>query len=282
MYGIVYCFSFKPVSYTYYLILPTAFLSRLKKSLFLCILMKKFGLIGYPLSHSFSKKYFSEKFDREGILDCEYELYPIQNIEELPLLHKKIGDDLVGLNCTIPYKQTVIPYLDLLSEEANAIQAVNTIWFRGGKKYGYNTDIPGFESTLKDFVPGKVKNSLVLGTGGASKAVLFVLKKLGIQSTLVSRKASDRILSYNDLSDDLILSHPLIVNTTPLGMYPHPETAPEINYKMINSSHYLYDLVYNPGKTLFLQNGEAQGAHIMNGLPMLIGQAEAAWKIWNQ
>jgi len=244
--------------------------------------MKKFGLIGYPLSHSFSKKYFSEKFDREGIKDCEYDLYPIQHINEFPSLLKEIGNELVGLNCTIPYKQAVISYLDILSEEANAIQAVNTILFREGKKYGYNTDIPGFESSLKDFVPSDVNKALVLGTGGASKAVLFVLKKLGIQSIIVSRTATDRTISYSDLSDDIISNNPLIINTTPLGMYPHTETYPEMNYKMINSSHYLYDLVYNPGKTLFLQYGEAQGAHIMNGLPMLIGQAEAAWKIWNQ
>lgn len=244
--------------------------------------MKKFGLIGYPLSHSFSKQYFSEKFEKEGIKECEYELYPIESISDLPRLIKDIGKELVGLNCTIPYKQAVIAYLDVLSDEANAIQAVNTILFRNGKKYGYNTDIPGFESTLKDFIPVDLKNALVLGTGGASKAVVYVLQKLEFNFKIVSRTLSKDTLRYDDLNNDIIAAHSLIINTTPLGMYPHIYTTPDINYKAINSSHYLYDLVYNPAKTLFLQHGEAQGAHIINGLPMLIGQAEAAWKIWNQ
>lgn len=251
-------------------------------SSFLCKRMKKYGLIGYPLSHSFSKKYFSEKFNNESIKDCEYELYPIENINDLPLLLKKIGNELVGLNCTIPYKQAVIPYLDSLSAEADAIKAVNTLHFKNGKIYGYNTDIFGFESTLKDFIHAGIKDALVLGTGGASKAVIFVLKKMNIRYTAVSRTNTSDTISYDDLTDDIIEEHPLIINTTPLGMYPHIESLPDIKYRAINSSHYLYDLVYNPTKTLFLQNGEAKGAHIINGLPMLIGQAEASWKIWNQ
>lgn len=243
--------------------------------------MKKFGLIGYPLGHSFSKKFFSEKFEKEGISECEYDLYPIESIELFPNLVSKIGKELVGLNCTIPYKAAIIPFLDSLSEEANSIQAVNTIFFSDGIKKGFNTDIPGFESTLINFIPTSLKKALVLGNGGSAKAVKYVLNRLGIEYKVVSRNPDLLGLAYTDLNRDIFTDYNLIVNTTPLGMYPKVDSCPDLDYSQLGASHYLYDLVYNPTKTLFLQHGEKQGAHIMNGLPMLVAQAEASWKIWN-
>ncbi|MEP7269800.1 MAG: shikimate dehydrogenase [Saprospiraceae bacterium] len=243
--------------------------------------MKKFGLIGFPLSHSFSKKYFLEKFQKENIQNCEYELYPIESISELPALIDRIGSELVGLNVTIPYKNAVIPYLDELSIEAESIHAVNTILFKSGKKYGFNTDIPGFEDCLLSFIPEKCKHALIFGNGGAARAVKYVLEKNKIDFTVVSRTAYEHQISYSDITSTTLKGSKLIINTTPLGMYPKVDTFPEIDYSFISKDHYLFDLVYNPAKTLFLQKGEKQSAHIMNGLPMLIGQAEASWKIWN-
>ncbi len=244
--------------------------------------MKKFGLIGYPLSHSFSKKYFTQKFKDQHIESCEYELYPIESIEMFPSLISQIGPDLIGLNCTIPYKQSVIPYLDELSDDARAIQAVNTIQFKNGKRFGFNSDIPGFRSSLEKFIPSDIQHALVLGSGGAAKAVFYVLKQMGISYTTVTRSPTAHSILYSDLNHDLLQNSKLIINTTPLGMTPHVDTCPDIDYQALTDRHYLYDLVYNPEKTLFLQKGESRGAQILNGLSMLYAQAEVSWKIWNE
>jgi len=247
--------------------------------------MKQFGLIGYPLSHSFSKKYFTDKFQEEGIRDCNYELYPIASIEELPDLLKKVPN-LVGLNVTIPYKEQVLPFLEELDEGAAEVGAVNTIKIIKGKLSGYNTDVYGFEQSLQNFVIKNkltpIKKALILGTGGAAKAVAYVLKKLEIDFHLVSRKARPGVISYEDINFSVLDEIQLIVNTTPLGMAPKIVTAPNIPYEALNAQHLLFDLVYNPKKTVFLSNGEQQGSYIINGYEMLIGQAEKSWQIWTQ
>lgn len=243
-----------------------------------------FGLIGYPLSHSFSKKYFLDKFQKEGTADRQYyELFPLEHIEDLPQLQDWYPQ-LTGLNVTIPYKQDVLAYLTDLDSEAEAVGAVNTIRIEGQSWKGYNTDIYGFEHSLRQLLAGRERlphRALVLGTGGAAKAVLYVLRKLDIDIQLISRRPGSGVLTYAELAERHLRDYPLIVNTTPLGMSPHPKTCPDLNYEQLSAEHLLYDLVYNPEKTLFLQKGEAAGAAIMNGLPMLIGQAERAWSIWN-
>lgn len=242
--------------------------------------MKLFGLIGYPLSHSFSKKYFSEKFQEEGITDCSYELFPIESIEELDTLLKK-SPDLVGLNVTIPYKEHVITYLDEKSPVVNEIGACNCIRIQDGKLTGHNTDVIGFQKTLESKLKSHHRKALVLGTGGAAKAVHYVLRQKGIQYTEVSRTARGEIISYDLINEEIMATHNLIINTTPLGMYPEVETLPPLPYHLIGPDHYLYDLVYNPNPTLFLQKGIERGADIENGSEMLRIQAEESWKIWN-
>lgn len=244
---------------------------------------KKLGLIGFPLSHSFSKRYFTEKFVREGIEDWEYELFPIENIEKLPSILGG-GQNLVGLNVTIPYKQQVIPFLDMLTEEAAEIGAVNCIKrLKNGRLCGYNTDVTGFERALNAQLNGaKPQNALVLGTGGAAKAVQFVLKKMNINYELVSREG---VRTYANTPPSILTDFQLLVNTTPLGMSPNLETFPPFSenfYKNLTKNHFLHDLVYNPEKTKFLELGEQQGANIKNGLEMLIQQAEKGWEIWNE
>jgi len=243
--------------------------------------MRLFGLIGYPLSHSFSKKYFTEKFEREKLTDCRYELFPITSIDEL----KKVLDqhpDLYGLNITIPYKEQVIPFLDETDEVVEKIGACNCISIENRKLKGFNTDVTGFEISLKTKLKPHHKKALILGTGGAAKAVEYVLEKLGIDFKYVSRKPSCNNFSYEQLTPAIISEHTLIINTTPLGMYPGINEAPTIPYESLTDQHYLFDLVYNPEKTLFLQKGEARGAVIKNGYEMLLIQAEESWKIWNQ
>ena len=239
--------------------------------------MRRFGLIGFPLSHSFSPGYFADKFMREGILDCEYKAYPISKIYELDGL---ITDDLVGLNVTIPYKEQVIPYMSSLSDAVQTLGAVNTIVHRDGALHGYNSDVFGFQQSLQTWIgerslPAK---ALVLGSGGASKAVGYVCDQLQIEYQIVSRK--DGYLNYADLSPAIMESHQLIVNTTPLGMSPRLDSSPAIPYALLTSDHFCYDLIYNPAKTLFLAQAEAQGASIKNGYDMLILQAEESWRIW--
>ncbi|MBS1932349.1 MAG: shikimate dehydrogenase [Bacteroidetes bacterium] len=244
--------------------------------------MRKFGLIGYPLSHSFSQKYFTEKFDRENIHDCSYRNFSIPSIEELWSV-LKAEPELEGLNVTIPYKEQVIPFLNFRNEVVEQIHACNCIKIVDGKLFGFNTDVVGFETSLKKKLKPQHNKALILGTGGASKAVEFVMRKLGIDYKLVSRKpSSGNILAYADLNDDITRSHTLIVNTSPVGMYPNVDAYPEINYNAISSYHYLFDLIYNPAKTAFLEKGEERGAVIENGLEMLVLQAEESWRIWNE
>lgn len=242
--------------------------------------MKKYGLIGYPLTHSFSKKYFSEKFNRELISNVTYELFPIENIGLLldllnaePMLH--------GLNVTIPYKQEVMQFLDVLSPVVKEINACNCIKIVEGKLIGFNTDVIGFEKSLKKKLKIHHNQAIILGTGGAAKAVEYVLRKNGISYLQVSRNKSETAISYEELTPEIISTHNLIVNTTPLGMYPAIDDAPAIPYGAISSSHYLFDLVYNPAETVFLKKGRIHGADTENGADMLVDQAEASWEIWN-
>jgi len=261
--------------------------------------MKQYGLLGYPLSHSFSHGYFAEKFKKEGI-DAQYENYAIASIDKLPQLIAE-NTQLVGLNVTIPYKESVISYIDILDPEAEAIGAVNTIRIERDGNHkprltGYNTDLPGFRESILPLVE-KLRNSsrirflektyegfalkaLILGTGGASKAVEYGLKQMGIETLYVSRSPKGGRVTYENLSHSYYDEYHIIVNTTPLGMYPNVQTCPPIDYKCIGPNHLLFDAVYNPEKTLFLQKGEKQGAIIKNGLEMLHLQAEASWKIW--
>lgn len=244
--------------------------------------MKQFGLIGYPLSHSFSKKYFSEKFEKASITDAQYELYELKSLQDFKSWMNTVSD-LKGLNVTIPYKQEVIPFLDRLNDKAKAIGAVNVIKKESDGTYtGYNSDYYGFKNSLEIFLEHSFpKKALVLGTGGASKAVIVALQDLGIDYRYVSRKGSGCTLGYDQLTPELIDEHQLIINTTPLGMYPAVDQCPSIPYEAIGSNHYLYDLVYNPEETLFMKKGLTQGAKVKNGLDMLILQAEKAWEIWN-
>ncbi|QHS62495.1 shikimate dehydrogenase family protein [Chitinophaga agri] len=243
--------------------------------------MKVYGLIGYPLSHSFSKGFFAEKFSREGIQECIYDSFPIPAIDELPALLAQ-QPELQGLNVTIPYKEVVIPYLDELSPAATQMKAVNCIHFKDGRKIGYNTDAIGFRRSLEPLLKPHHNKALILGTGGAAKAVQFVLESLHIPYKLVSRQASADTISYEQLDTDTMASHTLIINTTPLGMYPNVTAAPAIPYDQLTDRHLLYDLIYNPAVTTFLQKGADRGATIKNGHEMLILQAEASWEIWNQ
>lgn len=247
--------------------------------------MRLFGLIGYPLGHSFSKKYFTEKFKHEGIKDCQYELFPIENIDLLQKIIDK-NQNLEGINCTIPYKQEVKNYLNEIDETAKKIGAVNTIKIsrNNGKTSlkGYNTDCMGFEMALKKHLKPSHKKALVLGTGGSSKAVVFVLKKLGIDYKFVSRNKSDIAIDYTSLNKDTISEHKLIINTTPLGMHPDTNNKPDLPYDYITKNHYLFDLIYNPEETTFMREGKKNGAIVKNGLDMLYGQAEKAWEIWNK
>lgn len=242
--------------------------------------MKKFGLIGYPLGHSFSKKYFTEKFEKEGIEQAQYDTYPIESIELLPAILAN-NPELKGLNVTIPYKELVIPYLHKKSPVVQKINACNCIKVVDGKLEGHNTDAIGFEASLKAAFPNLPSKALILGTGGAAKAVEYVLQQNKIQYKFVSRKPSAYSFSYEQVTPAVVKEYKLIINTTPLGMFPHVVEAPQIPYEALSNEHCLYDVVYNPEKTLFLQKGEERGAAIKNGLEMLVLQAEASWEIWN-
>ena len=242
--------------------------------------MRLFGLIGYPLSHSFSKEYFTKKFEREEITECRYDLFPIKTIDELPLLLRN-NPELEGLNVTIPYKKQILRFVDVF-DMPNGLDACNCINITNGNLVGYNTDVTGFERSLQPLLKSFHKKALVLGNGGATAAVIFVLKKLGISFEIVSRKLREgSTLTYGDIDKKIIEENTLIINTTPLGMYPDITTCPDIPYRFITEKHLLYDLIYNPKKTLFLQQGEERGAVIKNGEDMLILQAEESWRIWN-
>jgi shikimate dehydrogenase len=241
--------------------------------------MRTLGLIGFPLTHSFSVSYFADKFKREGIADCEYRNFPIESIEELSTLLKT--ETLSGLNVTIPYKEAVIEYLDELDRDAEAIGAVNCIKFSDGRLKGYNTDVFGFRESLKKFLNGAKLKALILGTGGSSKAIAFALDQLHIPYKFVSRRKKAEWFTYRDLTQDIISEHKLIINTSPIGMFPHNEEMPELLYEYLTPAHYLYDLIYNPDETAFLSQGAMHGSHIKNGLEMLHLQAEKNWEIWN-
>jgi shikimate dehydrogenase len=241
--------------------------------------MKTYGLIGYPLEHSFSGKYFTEKFQKEKIQDCEYRLFPIENIQEFERLKQQ---DIAGLNVTIPYKEQIIPYLDELDEHAKAIGAVNVIQFKNGTTKGYNSDYYGFKDSLLNFIPkGFNSKALILGTGGASKAIKQVLIDLSIPFQIVSRKKGFDF-TYEELKarPEILQDYQLIINTTPLGTYPKVEEKPNLSYENLGQGHFLYDLVYNPSETAFMNAGKAYEAKTINGLEMLIGQAEKSWEIW--
>lgn len=240
-----------------------------------------FGLIGYPLSHSFSKRYFTEKFQREGITNSAYELFEIKSIDELPRVLEQ--PNLRGLNVTIPYKQQVIAYVDQLDPVAERIGAVNTVRIRGDRKTGFNSDYYGFRNSLLPWLnEAPVSRALILGTGGASLAVVCVFQDLEIDYTYVSRKASEKAISYSNLKKKDLSAYPLIINTTPLGMSPNIDTFPDINYQQLTSEHFCYDLVYNPEETAFMKLAKEHGAQVKNGLEMLHLQAEKSWDFWNK
>ncbi len=249
--------------------------------------MRQFGLIGYPLSHSFSSAYFTQKFINENIKDTSYVNYSIDNILRVTEIIKG-NSNLAGLNVTIPYKQSIIPYLDELDITARKVKAVNTIKivrneFGITKLIGYNTDIYGFKSAIEPFLQAHHKNALILGTGGSSKAVVYILTKLNVKCKFISRVLSDNVFkTYEQLREEDLKDFEIIVNTTPLGMFPKTDLFPDIPYKGIFENQILFDLIYNPSETLFLSKGKDKGAIIINGLDMLKAQAEESWKIWNR
>ena len=244
---------------------------------------KIFGLIGKTVSHSFSKSYFDEKFFREGLRDHHYELFPLSEIDEIENLIKNTKG-LTGLNVTIPYKEQVMQHLDEVDPAAKKIGAVNVIKIKDGKRKGFNTDMDAFYETIEKWLPpGKKFNALILGTGGSSKSVQEALLKLKIPFKLVSREAAKGHYTYKDLEDKpkIISSSNVIINTTPLGMHPNTNTMPPIDYELLTEDHFVYDLIYNPARTMFLQKAEMMGATAKNGLEMLHMQAEKSWQIWN-
>lgn len=243
--------------------------------------MRGFGLIGFPLSHSFSEKYFAAKFEREGRSDCWYRLFPLSSLSELDAL-LSAHPDLEGLNVTIPYKKDILPYLHDTSCLPSGLPACNCIRIRDKRLQGFNTDWSAFAGSLQPMLRPHHTKALILGNGGATAAVVYALAQLGIAHTIVSRASKPgSSLTYATLNRSVMEEHTLIINTTPLGMYPHTEQSPAIPYQYLGSEHLLYDLVYNPAKTRFLQKGEERGAAIKNGEEMLVLQAEESWKIWN-
>ena len=244
--------------------------------------MKRFGLIGKKLGHSFSAKYFAEKFEREGLCDCDYSLYELPEIECVKEF--MLTPDLVGFNVTIPYKQQIIPYLDDLDAQAREVGAVNCVKIeRDGRRVGYNTDVDGIRLSLDKLLgEDKVGSALVLGTGGAAQAVQYVLRERGVNYKVVSREKGKADLTYDDLDQEVMSAHRLIINASPVGMYPACDNVPNIPYAMLSGSHFLFDLVYNPLTTRFMELGAEQGAATLSGIDMLYAQAESAWKIWNR
>jgi shikimate dehydrogenase len=252
--------------------------------------LRQFGLIGFPLGHSFSKRYFTEKFEREGIHDAHYELFPLEDIAALPALLAQ-WPSLCGLNVTIPHKESVLPYLDVLDPDAATIGAVNCICFREGRLCGYNTDAIGFRDSLLlsagDFVADAATVAYVLGNGGAAKAVCSVLEQLGVTYYVVSRSPKGPgQMDYASLSTVLRArnqgpeNRQILVHTTPLGTFPRVEETPPVDLELLGPRYFVFDLIYNPAETVLLRGASLRGARTQNGLPMLIGQAEAAWTIW--
>lgn len=240
--------------------------------------MRCFGLIGRSLGHSASAEYFAEKFGRERI-DASYELFELPNIGDVSTLPHNID----GFNVTIPYKREIIPYLDEISDEAAAVGAVNCVDCRNGRRVGYNTDVEGVRYALDRLLPGKPDGikALVLGTGGAAQSVRYVLEERGTDYAFVSRIRRNGVFSYEELTSEIIYDHRLIINTTPVGMFPHTDEAPQLPYAALSAEHFLFDAIYNPPITRFLQYGSYAGARVANGRDMFVAQAEASWRIWN-
>ena len=241
--------------------------------------MRHFGLIGKSLGHSFSAKFFNGKFKAEQI-DADYQLFEIEDVADIDRLIKE--HNLEGFNVTIPYKEAIIPHLDGLTKEAHDIGAVNCVVIKNGQKIGHNTDLTGVEASLHWLDIDSMPKALILGTGGASKAVQYALKRRGIEFIVVSRTEDRGDITYNNLTPEIIAEHKLIINTTPVGMFPDVENAPTIDYSAISAEHRLFDLVYNPAKTQFLTRGEERGAKTMGGMLMLQTQAIASWHLWNE
>lgn len=241
--------------------------------------MKHYGLIGFPLGHSFSKKYFEQKFAVEKRTDCKFINYEIENIEKI----KDVISDssLLGFCITIPHKKNIIPYLHTATSEVKTMQACNCVQIREGILSGHNTDIIGFRNSFVPYLRKHHRQALILGTGGAAAAVAYVLKQLHIPYTFVSRTKKENQYTYEELNQSIIAENQIIINTSPVGSFPEMDAAPDIPYHFLTSQHYLYDLIYNPAKTKFLQAGQHQGAVIQNGYAMLTIQAEENWKIWN-
>lgn len=242
--------------------------------------MKKLGLIGKSLKHSFSKTYFEEKFKSELITDYIYNLYELPKIDNLPELIAK--ENLIGLNVTIPYKESILPFLTDIDENALKIGAVNVLKIDNKNIKGFNTDYIGFKQSLAPFIKPIHERALILGTGGASKAIVYALEQIGIHSFLVSRKPKANELGYEDLNEYVLKHHKLIINTTPVGMYPNTNDSPAIPYEYLTSEHICYDLIYNPSETMFLKKSKEKGAATFNGMEMLKIQAEKSWEIWTK
>lgn len=244
--------------------------------------MRLFGLIGFPLTHSYSKKHFTDKFKKEGLEDCVFKNFEIPELNEIEGIIKD-HPDLVGLSITIPYKEDIVPYLYFADEIVKQTGACNCVRIKEGKLYGYNTDAFGFEKSLVKNLQPEHKKAMILGRGGAAKAVSYVLSKMNIPHKFVERHPHEKnSIAYYKLTEALMAEYQLIINCTPLGMFPYDDTYPPLLYNSLTSSHYLFDLTYNPPKTLFLQQGEARGAVIQNGYEMLELQAAESWRIWDQ
>lgn len=244
--------------------------------------MRKFGLIGRNISYSFSESYFQNKFKKEEIRDASYQNFDLKSIKEIDSLLKN-NPEIKGLNVTIPYKEEVVTYLNSINKKAKQIGAINTIKVtKKGKLKGYNTDCYGFKKSIRPFLKKHHEKALILGTGGASKAIAFVLEQLKIDYSYVSRSQSKHNFTYKDLNKDIVKQHTIIVNCSPVGTHPHINDCPKIPYQAITNKHILFDLIYNPSETLFLTKGKMKGASIINGLKMLEYQAEKSWEIWNK
>ena len=246
------------------------------------MLRKRFGLLGRNISYSFSKGYFTEKFNTENLIECSYENFDIQDINNFAEIIKA-NSDLKGLNVTIPYKETVMPFLDELSERATKIGAINVIKItKEGKLKGYNSDYYGFKKALEPLLLPHHKKALILGTGGASKAVAYALEELGIQHTFVSRKPAENAIDYSQITAAVFSENHIIINSTPLGTSPKTAEFPDIPYHFFTNKHIAFDLIYNPTETQFLKKAKEAGAIVKNGMEMLVFQAEKAWEIWNE
>lgn len=248
--------------------------------------MKTFGLIGYRLGYSFSKKFFTEKFEKEGLNEHEYVNFELDSIEEFPGIFEK-NPNISGLNCTIPYKQQIMKFMDQIDAEAAEVGAVNTVKIIRDngtlKLVGYNSDVYGFENSLKPMLTEKHKKALILGTGGASKAIKYILTKLGIEyvSASIEEQLFEKEIRYSNIDEKMISEHLIIINATPLGTFPNVDNCADIPYQFITADHVMFDLVYNPEETLFMKKGKEKGASVKNGLEMLHLQAIRSWKIWN-